>query len=100
MGKFIQPLKSHLELDDMTEMTFPCEITIKIFGMASDEFEISALSIILRHVSGLRENAISDRRSAEGKYLALSVTVAIQDREQIDSIYRDLTADPHILMAL
>ncbi len=100
MAKCIQPLKPQLELDEMVGLTFPADITIKIFGMASDEFEISALTIVRRHVKELRESAIADRRSAEGKYIAMSITVTIQNRKQIDAIYRDLSADPHILMAL
>ncbi|HSW93253.1 MAG TPA: DUF493 domain-containing protein [Gammaproteobacteria bacterium] len=79
---------------------FPCDFTIKVFGKASDEFELEVLTIIRKHVPTLRENALASRLSKDGKYLALSVTVTCHDKEALDDIYRDLTANPHVLMAL
>lgn len=79
---------------------FPCDFTIKVFGKASDQFEMEVLTIIRKHVESLRENALASRLSKDGKYLALSVTVMARDKEQLDDIYRDLTANPLVLMAL
>lgn len=79
---------------------FPCEFAIKIFGIASDEFEVSALTIIRKHFPDLRENAIQHRTSKDNKYLALTITVKANSRAHLDNVYRDLTASPYILMAL
>ena len=87
-------------MDDQSPLHFPCEYVIKIFGVASDEFEVKALTIIRSHVPDLREDAIRNRKSKDGKYMALSITVTAKSREQLDSIYQDLTASPYILMAL
>ncbi len=79
---------------------FPCEFVIKVFGIASNEFEINVLAIIRKYLPDLREDALSQRLSKDGKYLALSITVYVTSQEQLDDIYRALTASPHVLMAL
>lgn len=91
------PASTH---DQKTEGLFPCSFPIKIFGMADEKFEIEAISIIRKHIPDLKENAIEHRPSRGGKYLAITITVWINNREQLDAIYQDLTKSPHVLMAL
>lgn len=79
---------------------FPCEFVIKIFGLASDEFEVTVLGIIRHHVKDLNEDAIKNRPSKDGKYLALTITIHVDSREQLDAIYRELSSSPHVLMVL
>lgn len=81
-------------------LTFPCEFIIKVFGVASDEFETTVITIVRAHISNLRENAIRTRPSKDGKYLALTITIDVESREQLDNIYRELSANPLVLMAL
>ncbi len=81
-------------------LTFPCEFAIKVFGVASDEFETEVLSIIHKHIPNLSENAIRTRPSKDKKYLALTVTVFVESQLQLDDIYRELTSNPLVLMAL
>lgn len=87
-------------MDKSSALTFPCEFVLKIFGLANDEFEISALAIIRKHVSDIRENAIVTRLSKDKKYLALTVTLHIDSREQLDNLYRELSAAPQVMMVL
>lgn len=79
---------------------FPCKFDIKVFGIASDDFEINVLTIIRKHVPVLREDAIRNRVSKDKKYLAITITVTATNREQLDTIYRELTASPYVIMAL
>jgi putative lipoic acid-binding regulatory protein len=81
-------------------LSFPCDFAIKIFGIHSDEFEIHAINLVRNHTPNLTETAISSRPSKDGKYLALTITVHVESKQQLDNIYQDLTASPHILMAL
>lgn len=81
-------------------LTFPCDFTIKVFGAATDEFEAAALGIIHKHAPNLSGRAIQSNASANGKYKALSITVQVDSREQLDQIYLDLTASPQVLMVL
>lgn len=85
---------------DQPILQFPCDFSIKAFGIASDEFEATVITIIRKHVAELRENALRTRLSKDGKYLAITVTIHVTCREQLDAIYRELSANPLILMAL
>ncbi|HSW69682.1 MAG TPA: DUF493 domain-containing protein [Gammaproteobacteria bacterium] len=79
---------------------FPCEFMIKIFGKASSQFELEVLTIIRKHIQDLKENAISCRPSKDGKYMALTIKITAESKSQLDDIYRDLSSNPHVLMAL
>lgn len=81
-------------------LTFPCEFVIKVFGLATDEFEKAVMTIISNNVKGLREDTFRTRPSKDGKYLAITITINVDSREQLDTIYRELSANPLVLMAL
>jgi putative lipoic acid-binding regulatory protein len=99
MGKITLPNPS-LPLPAQGGMSFPCEFVIKVFGLAANQFEINILLIIRKHIANLPENAVLERTSKTGKYLALSITLPIDSREQLDAIYRELSSNPAVLMAL
>lgn len=88
------------EIPNQPLLVFPCEFIIKVFGVASDEFETTVIQIVRNHITNLRENAIRTRPSKDGKYLALTITIDVESREQLDNIYRELSANPLVLMAL
>lgn len=85
---------------DETLLTFPCDFTLKIFGLHSDKFEATVLMIIHKHVPNLSDRAIQIRPSEKGKYCALSITVHVDSKEQLDDIYRELSASPDVIMVL
>lgn len=87
----------------MTEETlleFPCQFPIKAMGKACDEFEIAVLEIFKRHVPDLAEDAIKQRPSGKGNYLAITVTINATSKAQLDAIYMDLTACEHVAMSI
>lgn len=81
-------------------LTFPCDFTLKVFGLGSDEFEAAVLQIVHKHAPNLSGRAIQSRPSESGKYLALSLTIQVDSREQLDNIYRELSSSPHVIMVL
>ena len=88
------------ESDTKSLLTFPCDFTIKVFGEATDEFEASVLRIMHHYVPDLSDRAISSRKSGNGKYCALSITLRVSSKKELDDIYRELTSSPQVLMAL
>lgn len=83
-----------------TLLKFPCDFTIKVFGMATDEFEATVLTLVHQYAPNLSGRAIQSRKSENGKYLALSITIHVDSKEQLDQIYQALSASPQVLMAL
>lgn len=79
---------------------FPCDFPIKIMGRCDCELETLIVQIINRHVEDLSENAVTTRPSAKGNFISVTVIVKATSREQLDNIYRELTARDEVLMAL
>ena len=83
-----------------TLLEFPCDFPIKAMGLADGTFDARVVEIINRHVADLPEGAVTRRHSAGGKYIAVTVTIRATSRQQLDDIYRELTACEEVLMAL
>lgn len=81
-------------------LSFPCDFPIKIFGLTDNAFEAEALAIIRRHVPDFKDTNLASRPSQNGKYIALSVTVHVDTKAQLDSIYQELSKSPLIIMVL
>jgi len=86
--------------DEETAFKFPCEFPIKAMGRATPELEIAVLEIMNRHVPDLGEGAVRTRESRNGNYLSITVTIQARSREQLDSIYMELTSCEHIVFAI
>lgn len=87
----------------MTEtaaMEFPSEFPIKVMGRHDADLRALTQPIVERHAGPLPESAVRTRTSADGNFLALTYLVTAQSREQLDNIYRELTACKAVLMAL
>ncbi|HFC53131.1 MAG TPA: DUF493 domain-containing protein [Gammaproteobacteria bacterium] len=80
-------------------LTFPCIFPIKVIGIASERLEAEVAAIIGRHAPSADAD-ISMRASNKGKYLAITIRLRADSRQQLDDIYRDLTACKQVLMAL
>ena len=85
---------------DKSKLTFPCEFTLKIIGLANNEFETEVLMIINQHFPQIGEGALTTKLSANGKYLAYSVTVNAKSQEQLNAAYEMLSKSPLILFVL
>ncbi len=83
-----------------THLEFPCSFPIKAMGLAATDFDALVVAIVRRHVAELSEGAVSSRPSSNGKYVSVTVTVRAESKEQLDAIYRELTAHERVLMAL
>lgn len=83
-----------------TLLTFPCLFPIKVMGRAEGDFDALVVDLVRRHVAGLAEQAVRRRPSANGAYVSVTVTIEAQSREQLDAVYRELTAEARVLMVL
>ncbi|MGH8167991.1 MAG: YbeD family protein [Woeseiaceae bacterium] len=81
-------------------LDFPCEFPIKMMGRDDPEFRAAALAVVERHAGKIEEDAIRITTSSNGNFLSITVTITATSREQLDIIYRDLTDDEQILVAL
>ena len=85
---------------DGTLLEFPCEIPIKVLGRNDATFRSASSAIVRRHYAAVTEASITEKSSRNGAYLSLTFVVFAQSREQIDALYRELTASKDIVMVL
>ncbi len=84
-----------------TLLTFPCQFPIKIMGQNHPDFISAVLNTVNKHTdTPLSESAIHTRLSAQGNYLAITITLMAQSRESLDNIYRELSSHPLVKMVL
>ncbi len=86
--------------DQDSPLSFPCDFPIKVMGRTSDTLEAEVRAIIDRHTTETAQLEITTRLSKGGKYSSITIRLRADSRQQLDAIYRDLTACEQVLMAL
>lgn len=87
-------------MSEETLLEFPCQFPIKVMGKIDSELDLVVVEIVRRHAPNLHEGAVTTRPSKGGNYIAVTLLVEATSKQQLDAIYQDLTAHPHVLMAL
>lgn len=86
----------------MTEsaLEFPTAFPIKVMGKRADGFAQAIVAVVHRHAPDFDASTLEMRASREGNYLSVTATVNATSREQLDALYRDLTAHPMVKIVL
>ncbi|HME38675.1 MAG TPA: DUF493 domain-containing protein [Steroidobacteraceae bacterium] len=87
-------------MSQTTLQEFPSDFPIKVMGRRDSDLRALTQGIIERHAGPLAESRIRTRTSGDGNFLALTYLVHATSRDQLDAIYRELTACKSVLMAL
>jgi putative lipoic acid-binding regulatory protein len=85
---------------DQSLITYPNDFPIKVMGLHHEEFIATVVTIVQAHAPDFTPDDIVHRPSSGGKYLGLTVTVKVHNREQLDNIYRSLTGHPLVKYVL
>ncbi|MCA1978207.1 MAG: DUF493 domain-containing protein [Thiobacillus sp.] len=83
-----------------TLLQFPTDFPIKIMGERRDDFAQTMVEVVLRHAPDFRPETVEMRASSSGNYLSVTCVVRATSREQLDNLYREITAHPWVKMAL
>ena len=81
-------------------LKFPCDFPIKVMGRDSKDFEAEVLAIFRKHLGDLDASQVNTRPSSSGNFLSVTVTFRADSQEQLDALYRDLTAHDQVLFCL
>jgi putative lipoic acid-binding regulatory protein len=81
-------------------LEFPCRFPIKMMGRPEGDFRDSALRIIERHAGSIGEADIRTVSSSAGNFVSITVTIDAISQVQLDTIYRELSANTAVLVAL
>ncbi len=87
-------------MSDETLLKFPCTFPIKIMGRESPDFQSLARALVEKHTGSLPDDAVHAALSRNGNFVSVTVTVNAQSQQQLDDIYREVTSNDEVLMAL
>ena len=88
------------EPESESALKFPTSFPIKIMGKRADGFAQAILEVVLKHAPDFEPSTLEMRASREGNYLSVTATINATSREQLDNLYRELTAHPMVTMVL
>jgi putative lipoic acid-binding regulatory protein len=90
--------------DDIPEneplLQFPCSFPIKIMGRDRPDFRDIVTTIVASHAGDIDENSIRNAPSRKGNFVSVTITIRAQSQDQLDGIYRDLSAHDDVLFSL
>ena len=86
------------DLDSLIE--YPCAFPIKVMGANVPGFEEAMVGVVRLHDDRFDATKIERRPSRTGQYLGLTLTITAVHREQLDALYRALTAHPMVKVVL
>lgn len=87
-------------MNDSPVLQFPMEFPLKVMGRETQEFHTAVAGILAEHVAPLESLSVSRQPSSEGRFVSITITFTAESREQLDALYRALSANEHVLMAL
>jgi putative lipoic acid-binding regulatory protein len=79
---------------------YPCDFPVKVIGFPCAEFEADVLSVMRIFAGEVREQDISRRTSAGGKYLSLTIRIVARSRAHLDQLYAELNAREKVIMVI
>ena len=83
-----------------TLLEFPCDFPIKIMGARVDGFAQAVAEVVLGHAPEFDPASMEMRPSSKGNYLSLTCTIRATSKDQLDALYRALTAHPMVKVVL
>lgn len=87
-------------MSEAFSLDFPCELPIKVLGRNDDRFRTAAWAIVRNHYGELDAGRVSEQPSSKSSYLSVTFVVPAQSRDEVDALYRDLTASDDIMLVL
>ena len=83
-----------------TLLEFPCDFPLKIMGASVPAFAETIVAVVLKHAPDFDAASTEMRSSKAGTYLSLTCTVRAVSQQQLDALYRELTAHPMVKVVL
>ena len=81
-------------------ITYPSDFPIKIMGPMHETFSAVIVDVVTQHDPEFHAGRLEMRPSSKGNYLSLTATVRATSREQLDNLYRALSAHPMVKVVL
>ena len=87
----------------MTEeslIEFPCDLPSKVMGRHTPEFRALMVAAAATQAGPIADDAVSVRLSKDERFASITITVHVQDHDQLRRVYSALHATGLVLYAL
>jgi putative lipoic acid-binding regulatory protein len=81
-------------------LQFPTDYPLKVVGRPEGGFRARVHAIVLRHAPALDAERVTERPSANGKYVSISYLLRAESRAQIEALVAELKICDGVLMLL
>jgi uncharacterized protein len=81
-------------------LQFPTDYPVKVVGRPGDEFRARVHAIVLRHSPALDAGRVTERPSANGKYVSISYLLHAHSAAQVEALIEELKACDGVMMLL
>jgi uncharacterized protein len=81
-------------------LEFPTDFPVKIMGRRVEGFAQAMVDVVRTYAPDFDPVTLEMRTSKDGNYLSVTATIRATSREQLDDLYRALTAHPMVKLAL
>ena len=81
-------------------LVFPTDFPIKVMGKSVEGFAETIIAVVLEHAPDFDAAMLERRTSKDGNYLSVTATIRANSRQQLDALYRALTAHPMVKVVL
>lgn len=81
-------------------LDFPMRFPVKAMGKSEASFTELVVSLVQPLVDDFADAEVESKESSNGRFRSVTVTFTARSREQLDDIYRALTAHERILYVL
>ncbi|MFL5538328.1 MAG: YbeD family protein [Longimicrobiaceae bacterium] len=100
MSASIHPPKPQDDPRKESLIEYPSRFPIKVMGPKVDGF-VHAITTLARQFDPTFDaSTVELRDSREGNYLGITITITATSRQQLDDLYRALTAHPMVKVVL
>jgi len=79
---------------------YPSAFPIKVMGVHAEGFTEAIVAVARQFDPAFDAATVEARPSKAGNYLGLTITVTATSREQLDTLYRALSAHPMVKVVL
>ena len=87
-------------MSEPPRLTFPCDYPIKVMVRAADGVRTHVDAIVLRHAGSIDLGSVTERASAQQRFLSLTYVIRATGEPQIAELFADLKRCPQVLMVL
>jgi putative lipoic acid-binding regulatory protein len=96
----LPPTESPAEPQPASLIEYPCQFPVKVMGANADGFVQAITQVARAHDPAFDAATLELRPSKGGRYLGVTLNITATSREQLDGLYRALTAHPMVKVVL